>query len=231
MIGVVEFNKELAQNLIYSKEEFPVDLDDAYVWLGYSRKDNAKRKLVKYFIEGIDYSLLRSEEPTPAGGFSNKETIKLTTGCFKELGMLAGTEKGKQIRKYFLECEKIAKQVSNLPEELRQVLFQMQNEMKVLTERTKRLDELETASQKHKGCGNVIKAEAYNADEDDLVTAFEYLKLKGFGYEQVNKLARRAANFSRVGIGNNYEPPKTKKGHLLFEVKYLDEAFLSICNL
>ena len=120
---------------------------------------------------------------------------------------------------------------SSLPSELIDLFKDMQKEMKVLATRTKRLDELETASQKHKGCGNVIKAEAYNADEDDLVTAFEYLRLKGFGYEQVNKLARRAANFSRVGIGNNYEPPKNKKGHLLFEVKYLDEAFLSICNL
>ena len=119
---------------------------------------------------------------------------------------------------------------SNVPKEFLTVLSNIQEEMKVLSARTKRLDELEEASNKNIGCGNVLKAEADN-EGDDLVTAFEYLRLKGFGFEQANKLARRASTFSKVGKGNNYEPPKNKKGHLMFEVKYLDEAFLSICNL
>lgn len=119
---------------------------------------------------------------------------------------------------------------ATVPSSLIDLFKDMQQEMKVLSTRTKRLDELEEASNKNIGCGNVLKAEADN-EGDDLVTAFEYLRLKGFGFEQANKLARRASTFSKVGKGNNYEPPKNKKGHLMFEVKYLDEAFLSICNL
>lgn len=30
----------------------------------------------------------------------------LTVDCFKSLGMMAGTEQGKKIRRYFLECER-----------------------------------------------------------------------------------------------------------------------------
>jgi hypothetical protein len=43
---------------------------------------------------------------------SRTEFIYLTVDCFKSLGMMAGTQKGKEVRKYFLECEKIAKQKS-----------------------------------------------------------------------------------------------------------------------
>lgn len=43
-----------------SNEEFPVDLDD--VWpLVYERKDNAVKSLIKYFIQGIDYQLIRQK--------------------------------------------------------------------------------------------------------------------------------------------------------------------------
>ena len=44
---------------------------------------------------------------------SRTEFIYLTVECFKSLGMMAGTEQGKQIRKYFIECERIAKQKSH----------------------------------------------------------------------------------------------------------------------
>jgi hypothetical protein len=43
-------------------------------------------------------------------GGHNKEQIRLTVDCFKSLGMMAGTDKGTEIRRYFLKCERIAKQ-------------------------------------------------------------------------------------------------------------------------
>lgn len=47
------FNLDLAKQLVDSKEEFPVLFDDAFVWLEYTRKDNAKRAFEKCgFIEG-----------------------------------------------------------------------------------------------------------------------------------------------------------------------------------
>ena len=47
---------------------------------------------------------------TSTGGRPS-ELILLTIDCFKSLGMMAGTEQGKVIRKYFLECERIVKEV------------------------------------------------------------------------------------------------------------------------
>lgn len=106
----LSFSLELAQQLYKSAEQFPVDFDDAWMWLEYSRKDNAKVNFLKCgFVEGVDFEVLKVQELRPQGGYSNREDIYLTCECFKQWGMMAGTEKGKQIRLYFLECERVAK--------------------------------------------------------------------------------------------------------------------------
>lgn len=103
-----EFSIELAQALFDSEDAFPVDFDDAWVWLGYSTKSNALRKLKSQFDEDVDYTLIRSDESLSAG-FSEPDKYSLTVECFKHLAMLAETTQGREVRKYFIECEKVAK--------------------------------------------------------------------------------------------------------------------------
>lgn len=107
-------SKDLVQQLINSSESFPVDFDDAWKWLGYARKDLGLRRLKKYFSAGQDFSFLQSEEAQKQGERTVTARIDkyfLTVECFKELGMLAQTEQGKLVRKYYLECERIIKTV------------------------------------------------------------------------------------------------------------------------
>jgi phage anti-repressor protein len=102
------FNKDTAIELLQQQKSvpFPVDFDQAWQWLGYTRKDNAKESFTGLgFVEGMDFSSFTRK--TPQGGRPS-ESIQLTVDCFKSWGMMAGTEKGKEIRKYFLECERIA---------------------------------------------------------------------------------------------------------------------------
>ena len=103
----MEFSHERALALVQSTDQFPVDFDDAWQWIGYSSKQKAKSKLTNNFEEDIDF--LTKWVKTSTGGRPS-ESIWLTVDCFKSLGMMAGTEKGKEIRRYFLECERIAKQ-------------------------------------------------------------------------------------------------------------------------
>jgi hypothetical protein len=58
--GIIAFSQELAQQLVESHEQFPVDFDLAWVWMGYARRDAAVRKL-KHFnqISGIPHPSLR----------------------------------------------------------------------------------------------------------------------------------------------------------------------------
>ena len=108
----MEFSHDLALALVRSEERFPVDFDDAWQWLGYSAKHKAKSKLTRNFEEGLDYSTKWLSVAHGNGlSASRAESIFLTIDCFKSLGMMAGTEKGREIRRYFLECERQVQQV------------------------------------------------------------------------------------------------------------------------
>ena len=96
-----------------SNEEFPVDFDIYWEWLGFSTKGNAKRSfLTSGFEEEVDYTVIINDkrvEGNNGGGSVRQEEIRLTIDCAKSFAMMVKTEKGKEVRKYYLECEKIAK--------------------------------------------------------------------------------------------------------------------------
>ena len=75
--------------LKYDKNEFVIDLDNIWKWLGFSQKCTAKRLLEKNFKINIDYKFLLNqdvkqdlEENKQHGGY-NKETYILTIKAFK----------------------------------------------------------------------------------------------------------------------------------------------------
>lgn len=63
-----------------------------------------KRMFEFGFIEGIDYSLVKIGERSA----HNKTDYALTINCAKEVSMVQRTDKGRQARQYFLDCEKRA---------------------------------------------------------------------------------------------------------------------------
>jgi phage anti-repressor protein len=106
------FDATIALSLLDSHQEFPTDFDRAWRWLGFSRKDNAKRHLIDCgFVEGMDYkvSILKNEELDTLVNPKPLEVIQLTIEAFKTWAMMANTSQGKEIRRYFLECEKTMK--------------------------------------------------------------------------------------------------------------------------
>ncbi len=154
---MIDFSTETAIALLNSGNDYPVDLDEAWQWLGYATKQKAEKKLKQNFEEGIDYTLIqmvKRVEGNNGGGSTRYNQIMLTVDCFKSLGMTAGTEQGKQIRKYFLECEKIAKQKPDALTELqilaRTVARMAEQEQRVLeqehraSEQQKLLEQAET---------------------------------------------------------------------------------------
>ena len=82
-----------------SDVEFPIDFDDAWQWIGFSRKDPALRTLKNNFEEGFDFSTSKWKS---TGG---RPTIhyQLAIDCFKSLCMMAHTDTGKEVRKYYLQ--------------------------------------------------------------------------------------------------------------------------------
>lgn len=107
----ITFDQDFALSLYFSDDQFPIDFDDAWQWLGYSTKQKAKLKLQRNFEVEVDFTSFNQVVKCADGkGSSRCEKIILTVDCFKSMGMMAGTEQGKKIRSYFLQCEAIAKE-------------------------------------------------------------------------------------------------------------------------
>jgi phage anti-repressor protein len=98
----MDLTPEVVFSLIQSGEEFPVDFDDAWQWIQYSRKADAKEVLEANFDKGSDFY---GEFRKNGSRGRPVEKIYLTIDCFKSFCMMAGTVKGKQVRRYFLDCE------------------------------------------------------------------------------------------------------------------------------
>ena len=67
-------------DLLGSSEQFPIDLDDAWKWIGWSKKQDAKDMLFNNFREGKDF--LRKGVKSSTGGRPS-ECIVLRIDCFK----------------------------------------------------------------------------------------------------------------------------------------------------
>lgn len=101
-------SKTVILEYLNSREEFPIDFDDAWKWIGYSTKQKGLQTLKSNFEEGIDF-LTKGLKSSQGGRRS--EHIVLTIDCCKSLAMMAGTPKGREVRKYFLECERRLKEL------------------------------------------------------------------------------------------------------------------------
>jgi phage anti-repressor protein len=127
--------------LNYSDSDFIIDLDNIWKWIGYSKKQNAKDTLVKFFIKEIDYKIVLTLKSNQVYGGCNKEKILLTIETFKELCMEAKTETGKNIRKYYIKLEKL----------LNETIIEETNELKLqLEEKSNLLQNTENALESEK---------------------------------------------------------------------------------
>ena len=81
--------------------DYPINLDHVFKMIGFANKGNAMKTIKSNFTKDEDYkiSLFHMEKRKNEGGF-NKETIMLNVDTFKNLCMIAKTEKGKQQLQY-----------------------------------------------------------------------------------------------------------------------------------
>jgi phage anti-repressor protein len=99
--------------------DYPINLENVYKMLGFANKGNAMKTIKSNFTKDEDYkvALFHTEKRKNEGGY-NKEDIMLNVDTFKNLCMIAKTEKGKQIRKYYVKLENVYNETIN--DEIRQ---------------------------------------------------------------------------------------------------------------
>lgn len=123
-----------------SKNDFVIDLDNIWKWLGFSQKVRAKELVQKNFTINKDYKILLSFEgkqsfpPEVAGakkntrGGHNKEIIMLNVETFKKFCLKAGTKKADEVHEYFIKLENIMFEITKEEcNELKQQLQQIEN--------------------------------------------------------------------------------------------------------
>jgi phage anti-repressor protein len=249
----LNFNEQVVLSLLTSEKEFPINIEEAVKWLEYSSKQKAKNKLVNNFELGLDYIVVVNQSvesdnhgtssPQELASKSRKEEIYLTVETFKQISMMSGTSRGKEVRKYFIDCEKKLKQQQEtnqliLSGDVATTLFNFIQEQKQITselmERTKKLDQIEEASKTHKGARAVIDSEDNEFEIKECVSVDQYLISLGLleiTPTSKNAIHRRAATFYRTD--KHCEPKKLGNKNVYYgsEVEYIKQATKSVLGL
>ena len=179
------------------KNDFVIDLDNVWQWLGFGQKVNAKRVLEKNFIIDKDYKLLLCQpaKQTNVKGGHNKETFMLNINTFKKICLKAETKKADEIHEYFIKLEEILQEVLiEESTELKQQLSQLEDKKKI---------EYETKLEKQK----VLEREKILLKEYAQSGPLVYvIKVKSYENGQyVIKIGE-----SRKGVSERYKEHKSK---------------------
>lgn len=105
---------KFGQKFISGTSEKVVDASALHTYLGVSTKyqDWIIRRIEEYgFRDNSDYLMVAEKK---SGRGRPKKTYWLTLDMAKELSMIEKTDKGREARKYFLQCEKAAKEALQL---------------------------------------------------------------------------------------------------------------------
>ena len=97
----------------HQTNDFVIDLDNIWKWLGFHAKQNAKILLEKCFIINKDYTLLipQHKQSCETKGGHNKQTFLLNIRTFKLFCIKAGTAKANEIHEYFIKLEDIMNEI------------------------------------------------------------------------------------------------------------------------
>lgn len=137
-----------------SKKDFIIDFDTIWKWVGFSRKDSAKKILDKHFTINIDYEVIKPAPQVGGAGFNlnkesknmgglgmNKEQIMLAVNTFKKICLKANTKKADEIHDYYIKLEEL----------LHETVEEENNELKTQME----LQNYKLKKQNEKLCKNI----------------------------------------------------------------------------
>jgi len=121
--------------------DYVIDLDDVWKWLGFTQKAHTKTCLEKNFVVEKDYKILLSQLRERSKGGQNRQTIMLNVKTFKLLCIKAGTTKANEIHEYFVKLEEILhetiqEECVELKQQLENQVLISQNQQDILRENT-----------------------------------------------------------------------------------------------
>jgi len=169
--------------LKYDKlNDYVIDLDNVWKWLGFSTKGHSKYLLEKQFIVDKDYKILLTKlrkqdfmtnndedeivphpkkESKSSHGGQNKEIIMLNVKTFKKFCLKAGTKKADEIHDYFIKLEEslheiLEEETTELKSQLLQIEDKNTKEYEVKFKKERELDKEKLLLQKFASIGSIV---------------------------------------------------------------------------
>ena len=139
--------------------DFVVNLENVWKFIGFANKGNAKRTLENNFTENKEYKIvfLRSEKNLKVGG-RPEETIMLNINTFKKLCLKANTDNADKIHDYYIKLEMVYNELTK----------------EQLEEQQKKLETTQNELQKEKTWRNkMLNRRCFDADDGDHVYIFK----------------------------------------------------------
>ena len=116
--------------LNYKSNDFVIDLDHIWKWLGFSQKIRAKELLEKNFKSDIDYKLVFSLAGENSKGGRPSDKFMMNIKTFKKMCLKANTSKANDIHEYYIKLEETLHEIiDEESNELRLQLEEKENEL------------------------------------------------------------------------------------------------------
>lgn len=186
------------------------------LWMEYKDVKIGKEKIIKFlksnFLENEDYKILSNSEfdinnfcftateeqnnNEEKRGAHNKQYITVSPDCFKELCMYIGTSKSKEIKKYYIELEKVFKFYLEYQNEYRKKILEDKEE-----ELANKQKELEQTKDKVMDMERDFKHKELEFDEFIYIaTNYHYHQQNVYKIGKSNRLNKREKQFNTFFI-------------------------------
>lgn len=216
---------KIETKIIGTEEINSINARELHEFLGVDTRFNdwINRRIEEFdFINDIDY-LKMSNSDYQGIGKPNIEYI-ISLDMAKELSMVERNEKGKEARKYFIECEKKLK-VNSKPMTAMQIL---ETQLAIMKEHESKMIALE--SKQNDIDSKILEIESkISTSNSDYYSVSGYASLKGFKHldiRRANLIGRLAAKLSReygVDIGKVKDE---RYGNVnIYHIDILNESF------
>jgi len=130
--------------LNYKSDDFVIDLDDIWMWLGFARKTNAKNVLEKQFSKETDYLVSPQPRENLLGGRPS-EKIMMNIKTFKKMCLKANTSKANEIHEYYIKLEETLHEV--IDEESNELRLQLEMKDEIIQKKDERIKKLQRETQ------------------------------------------------------------------------------------
>ena len=161
--------------LNYKSDDFVIDLDDIWMWLGFARKTNAKNVLEKQFSKETDYLVSPQPRENLLGGRPS-EKIMMNIKTFKKMCLKANTSKANEIHEYYIKLEETLHEV--IDEESNELRLQLEMKDEIIQKKDERIKKLQRETQVVDGKNVCYLCTANEKESEGIYTIGKAVNLK-----------------------------------------------------